>query len=268
MDMEVKRFMTGQPIAIDAGASALEALDLMIDHGIRHLPVLDDGRRICGVVSFDDLRAALPGLSNLRVTLGVEERIAARDVSVGDVMTYAPVTIRYDAPLEEAVSRMIEGRFGCLPVVDERGRLDGILSEIDLLQALATALWSKAERPTPTSMPRASTLVEDLRRERDHLARALERFEQREQEMTERRREIPLDLAEHGQEAEEGRLTESLAGQAVRRLRAIEHALERAAAGRLTTCERCGERIADARLRALPGTTVCIRCSRAVEAGA
>lgn len=265
MDLEVKRFMTGRPVTIEAEASALEALDLMIDHGIRHLPVLDDGRRLRGVVTFDDLRSALPGLSNLRVTLGVEERMAARDVSVGDVMTYGPVTIRWDAPLQEAVSRMIEGRFGCLPVVDEHGRLDGILTEIDLLQALATALWSQAERPASVEARREPTLLEALERERDHLVRELERFERSEQEMTARRREIPLDLAEHGQEVEGGRLTESLAARAARRLRAIEHALERASAGRLDSCERCGERIADARLRALPGTTLCIRCSRAVE---
>ncbi|MEZ4334010.1 MAG: CBS domain-containing protein [Myxococcota bacterium] len=268
MELEVKRFMTGQPITIDAEASALEALDRMMDHGIRHLPVLDAARRVCGVVTFDDLRSAFPGLTNLRVVLGVEERRAARDVSVGDVMTYAPVTIRWDAPLEEAVERMIEGRFGCLPVVDARGRLDGILTEIDLLQALATVLWSKGEPPATVVQRRTPTLVDDLERERDHLTRALARFERREQETTERRREVPLDLVEHGQEAEEGRLTESLAALAARRLRAIEHALERAAQGRLEICERCGQPIASARLRALPGTTLCIRCSRALEAGA
>ena len=57
-------------------------------------------------------------------------------------MTPDPTTIRADASLAEAVSRMLEGRFGCLPIVDDNGRLGGILTETDLLQALATVLWS------------------------------------------------------------------------------------------------------------------------------
>jgi len=41
---------------------------------------------------------------------------------------------------------MIEGRFSCLPVVDERGHLDGVLTATDLLHALATVLWSTDDR--------------------------------------------------------------------------------------------------------------------------
>ena len=263
MQTEVKGFMTGEPISIDAQASALEALDLMVDHAIRHLPVVGPDRRVHGVLSFDDLRAALPVPLSLRAVLSVEERWQSADISVGEVMTYAPVTIRYDAPLQEAVARMIEGRFGCLPVVDERGRLDGILTETDLLHALATALWSESERAAPAPQP--ENLVRDLERERNHLVHELGRYEHLEQAMTETRREIPLDSAEQGQVVEEGWLTEQLADLAARRLRAIEHALERAAMGRLGVCEGCGDRISPRRLRALPGATLCIRCGRAAE---
>lgn len=263
MQTEVKGFMTGEPVSIEAEASALEALDLMIDHAIRHLPVVDSERRIRGILSFDDLRAALPAPLSLRVPLAVEERWRVADISVGEVMTYAPVTIRYDAPLQEAVARMIEGRFGCLPVVDEGGRLDGILSETDLLHALATVLWAEGERSVPA--PKTETLVLELQREQVQLVQQLARYERLEQELTATRREIPLDLAEQAQGAEEGTLTEQLAELASRRLRSIEHALERAREGRLGACERCGGRISPRRLRALPGSTLCIRCSREAE---
>lgn len=264
MQTEVKGFMTGEPVSIEAEASALEALDLMVDHAIRHLPVVGPDRRIRGILSFDDLRAALPTPLSLRTPLAVEERWQVADITVGEVMTYAPVTIRSDAPLQEAVARMIEGRFGCLPVVDEVGRLDGILTETDLLHALATVLWAERVRSIPA--PKTETLVLELQREQDHLAQQLARYEQLEQERTATRREIPLDLAEQGQGAEEGYLSEQLAELASRRLRAIEHALERARAGRLETCERCGGRISSGRLRALPAATLCIRCGREAEA--
>jgi len=240
----------------------LGAIDLMIDHGIRHLPVVDRARRVCGVVSFDDLRAALPVPVSLHVPLTVDERRAVSDAAVGEVMTYSPVTIAYDAPLEEAAQRMLDGRFGCLPVVDEDGRLDGMLSETDLLSALITTLWV-ARRGEPA--PSAIGLSEALEQERSYLVKQLAAYERREREITRTRRELPLDSAEVGSGEEEGWLTDQLAELAARRLRAIEHALEREERGELTTCERCGGTISEARLRALPGTTVCIGCAREAE---
>lgn len=146
MEIDVKGFMTGAPISIEAEMSALAALDLMIDHAIRHLPVVDGNQRLCGIVSFEDLRAALPIPVSLAAPPGAEARQSSLDVSVGEAMTPSPVTIGADAALDEAVSRMLEGRFGCLPVLDEDGHLEGILTATDLLQALATVLWSTDDR--------------------------------------------------------------------------------------------------------------------------
>jgi CBS domain-containing protein/RNA polymerase-binding transcription factor DksA len=261
VDVEVKAFMTGEPISIEPEASALAALDLMINHAIRHLPVVDGAGRVCGVLSFDDLRAALPVPVSLRAPLPVDERRSLPDPAVGEVMTYMPITIRYDAPLEEAAQRMVDGRFGCLPVVDEKGSLDGIITETDLLQALVTVLWSERRSepaPAPVDLPAA------LANERAFLAGQLAAYKRREQEIT-TEREIPLEMAERGSDLEEGYLTEPLAELAARRLRSIEHALERHRRGELTVCESCGERIPEARVRALPGTSLCIRCGREAE---
>jgi len=262
VNSEVKTYMTGQPISIEPDASALAALDLMTDHGIRHLPVVDRSHRVCGVVSFDDLRAALPIPLSLHVPLTVDERHAVPDTAVGEVMTYSPVTIAYDAPLEEAAQRMLDCRIGCLPVVDEDGRIDGILSETDLLSALITTLWVvRRGEPVPSTV----SLADALEQERSYLAKQLATYERHEQEITETRRELPLDAAEEGSGAEDGWLTEQLAELAARRLRAIENALEREQRGMLDTCEACQGQIPEGRLRALPGATLCIRCARERE---
>jgi acetoin utilization protein AcuB len=150
MDVDTKGYMTGAPISIEPGMPALAALDLMVDHAIRHLPVVDSNDRVCGIVSFDDLRAALPIAVSLTVPPSAEGRQQALDVSVSEVMTPSPVTIGVDTPLDQAVSRMIEGRFSCLPVVDENGHLDGILTVTDLLHTLATVLWSTDDRAAAT----------------------------------------------------------------------------------------------------------------------
>jgi CBS domain-containing protein/RNA polymerase-binding transcription factor DksA len=266
MQTKIKPFMTGSPVSIEAGAAALEALDLMVEHGIRHLPVVEAQRRVVGVVSFDDLRAAFPLPVSLAAPPPPAERAALRELAVGEVMTYSPVTVTAGAPLEEAAQLLAERRIGCLPVVDEEGRLEGIVTETDLLNALVTLLWTRRRGEGALAAAPEAGLATALRAEREHLLERLGAYERHEQEITESRRELALDLAEHGSQATEAVFTEELADLAARRLRALEHALERAEQGKLGRCESCGGRISDARLRALPGATLCIRCARRSEA--
>jgi CBS domain-containing protein len=54
----VADYMTSQPIVVDAEATVVEATRVMIDAGIRHLPVLEDGRMV-GVMSMRDILAEL-----------------------------------------------------------------------------------------------------------------------------------------------------------------------------------------------------------------
>lgn len=268
MEAQVKSFMTGSPVAIRTDASALEALDLMIEHGIRHLPVTDGERRVVGILSFDDLRAAFPVPVRLASPPSVEDRLDLRDLTVGEVMTFAPVTARADAPLEEAAGLLAERRIGCLPVVDEDGRLDGIITETDMLHALVNVLWAERRRGSPVPGAGGPPALSDvLRAERLSLLAQLGEYERYEQALTEMRRETPFDRAEDGAQATEAEFTEELAELAARRLKALDRALERAEAGTLSRCESCGGEIPDARLRALPGATTCIRCAREREGG-
>lgn len=61
-----------------------------------------------------------------------------RSVSVEDVMTRHPVTVWTTSSLEDALQRMREGRVRRVPVVDERGRLAGILALDDIFEYLST----------------------------------------------------------------------------------------------------------------------------------
>jgi len=61
-----------------------------------------------------------------------------RAVSVEDVMTRHPVTVWTTSSIDDALQRMREGRVRRVPVVDERGRLAGILALDDIFEYLAT----------------------------------------------------------------------------------------------------------------------------------
>ena len=119
----VKAHMSGDPVAVSAETFAADAWRLMAERRIRHLAVVDAGRRVVGVLSRGDL-AHLPLAGKL----------------VRDLMTAEPETVLEGTPLAEAADRLADRRIGCLPVVDESGRLAGLLSETDVLRALATLL--------------------------------------------------------------------------------------------------------------------------------
>jgi CBS domain-containing protein/RNA polymerase-binding transcription factor DksA len=266
MQTTVKQFMSGDPVSIGPGASALDAYEMMLRHGIRHLPVVAPDSRVIGVLTADDLAAALALPLRAKRALDAGERRAALEWSVGEIMTHSPQTLCRDATLADAAERMAEGRFGCLPIVDESGRLEGLLSETDLLHALANVVSS--QKPREPGKPDAlAGLVSQLERERARIAERLDRYHAVERDLSADSHDRPMDFPERSAELGEVSLTEALDGLAARRLAAIDRALDHAAQGRLSRCERCGGPISLPRLRALPGTTLCIDCARAAESG-
>lgn len=256
----IKAWMSGDPVTANADESALAAHERMVRHGIRHLPIVDGERRVVGVLAIDDLRSALPVGADLRGAIDQSAREAEASWTVADLMTHAPETLGAEDSLQHAAERMADRRIGCLPIVDGAGRLSGILSETDVLRALATHLWTErlASERAPVS-PEASLLAA-LRRERDAVAKDLARLAERDRQRTAARRE-PGDRADVATLRSDEQLAETLEAAKARRLQALDHALDRAAHGRFGVCDHCGERIPVARLRALPGSTACIRCA-------
>jgi acetoin utilization protein AcuB len=262
MEDRVKAWMSGDPITATAEESALAAHERMIRFGIRHLPVIDGERRVVGVLAIDDLRSALPVGADLRAPIAGDARGDASGWTVADLMTHAPDTLGPDDSLQHAAERMADRRIGCLPIVDGADRLAGILSETDVLRALATHLWAERLNAERAPVPPEQSLLRELRRERDAVAKDLVRLGTRDRTRTEERRE-PGDLADSASLRTDEQLSETLEAAKSRRLAAIDHALERAAHGRFGVCDACGARIPVARLRALPGSTTCIHCADA-----
>ena len=261
MGSQVQDWMSRAPVSVGEHASALEAFDLMVEHGIRHLPVVVGPReRVIGILSIDDLRGAFPFDVSLRQPLGAVERMEARDYRVCDVMTWAPRTVHAGVSLEQAARCLAEHRIGCLPVVDEDERLVGILSETDALHALE-ALLRGASSP-PVGERTADGLVDALWAERDRIVEQLAKWQDTERGLWADTHDEPGDIADRAANAREVATLEPLSERAARRLRAIDRALERAQHGRFGICERCQGRIPPTRLRAIPETTLCVRCAR------
>jgi CBS domain-containing protein len=254
--------MTAKPITVSGDTAAAEALDRMVEGGIRHLPVRGADGALIGVLSIDDLRAALPFDVGPKQRLDPLERERLGDFRVSDAMTWAPLRVQPSTSLEEASRTLSKHRIGCLPVVETHGELVGILSETDALRAL-DALLRKEVPPSADRMGESESLTDALRSEHQRLVEQLAKWQADERELSADIREEPRDSADRA--ADEGGVAnlEFLSARAARRLRAIELALDRARRGRFGICERCQGRIPATRLRAIPETALCVRCPSA-----
>ena len=130
--MNVVDIMTADPTSISTEASLRNAVNLMHEHHIMHLPVLSKRKHLIGVISDRDCRQALNSPYILRERWQDEELLDKLDVR--SFMTPAPIIVEPDAPAVEAARLMLTHTIGCLPVM--RGEtLVGIITRSDILIA-------------------------------------------------------------------------------------------------------------------------------------
>lgn len=122
-------------ITIAPDATLKEAHDKMWAEGIRHLPVVEDGRLV-GIVTDRDIRLA---------TSTLKKDPLSCDAPVRAVMKTPVLTADPLDPVEDAARLMREEKVGCLPVVEGK-ELIGIITGIDLLDALI--VLTGATRPS------------------------------------------------------------------------------------------------------------------------
>jgi acetoin utilization protein AcuB len=123
--MLVRDIMSSPAVSIPPAMTLEDAYRMMQERGIRHLPVLDEGRLV-GVITDRDLRLATSTF--VRSPLSLQGRVS-------EVMCAEPMTAEAGDPVEDVAFRMRERKIGCLPVMDD-GQLIGIITGLDLLDAL------------------------------------------------------------------------------------------------------------------------------------
>jgi CBS domain-containing protein len=133
----VKDVMTASVVAVREDADFKEMVAVMRSRRVSAFPVIDAADKVIGVVSEADLllKEAAPTLPRglVRLAWRLAERSKAAGVTAVEVMTRPAVTIGQDAPVAEAAQRMQSRRVKRLPVVDDDGRLRGIVSRADVL---------------------------------------------------------------------------------------------------------------------------------------
>ncbi|MCL1598778.1 MAG: CBS domain-containing protein [Actinomycetia bacterium] len=134
--------MTSEVKTISSDAALKEAATVMVKAGISGLPVVDDGRRVIGIITEADFVNAEANRSwgrqrrrLLANFLGEAEHHQAK--TVGDVMSRDPHTIDRESTVTEAARKMTDLHVKRLPVVTPDGSLEGIISRADVMGAFA-----------------------------------------------------------------------------------------------------------------------------------
>jgi CBS domain-containing protein len=95
----------------------------MNDRYFRHCVVVDQAGVVVGVISDRDILRALARNPN------------ARSKSLDQIMTKNPITVKRNTAIIDAVAKMVAKRINCLPVIDDDGRVCGIVTSTDLLKS-------------------------------------------------------------------------------------------------------------------------------------
>lgn len=155
--MRARDIMTTAVVTVPADGTVDEAVKKMLDHHVSALPVVDDKGKLVGLISEGDLMRRLQDSDRPRRSWWLEllggpetspkDFIKARSHRVSDVMTCDVVSVAEDTPVSEIARTLEKRRIKRVPVLRD-GKVAGIVSRANLIQALAAATQGKLPQPS------------------------------------------------------------------------------------------------------------------------
>ena len=125
--MKVRKYMSSPALTVKADADYRLAFDVMRAKRVHHLPIVDANGRLVGIVAQRDMIMAATHYQNAAVEMA-------------EVMRRPVISIGPDMPIVEAAQLMMNRQIGCLPVVDEKLAVTGIITESDLFAVFVRLL--------------------------------------------------------------------------------------------------------------------------------
>ena len=126
--------MTNRVFVVRADETVAALVDLMHEHQVRHVPVVDEDGDLIGLVSHRDLLRNSLIEQDDEVQVDKEELLER--LQVGDLMLGEVDRVKPDTDIRDAAQLLLDHKYGCLPVV-EGNRLVGILTESDFVRLMA-----------------------------------------------------------------------------------------------------------------------------------
>ncbi|MFQ5757677.1 MAG: CBS domain-containing protein [Acidiferrobacterales bacterium] len=141
----VDEIMTTDLATLPENATLQDAIQLMAEKHIRHIPIVNNARELIGLITHRDVLASTD--STLRPQ---DERQSPDSVLVKKIMTRKVATVAEGTSLRSAAIQIERHKYGCLPVVTD-GKLRGIITDSDFV-AVAINLLQQLDDLEPPEM--------------------------------------------------------------------------------------------------------------------
>ena len=140
--MLVRDQMNPDPITATPETTHRQAAELIREHNIHHLPIVDKRGKLVGIIVEDDLFSAQPSPAT---TLSIYEiHSLLSKLELKQIMRHPVYTVNGNCSLEEAAALMLKHDIGCLPVM-ENDTLVGIITDTDVFRAFVSMLGGSEE---------------------------------------------------------------------------------------------------------------------------
>lgn len=161
-DKHVSDVMTRKVVTLTDTMPVAEAWETMLKNLLKALPVLNKNGEVVGILTDEDLLEKIGLQQHLSIAERLDEKtlqaelesLRTSPLKVADVMVSPAITARGDEPLGIAAARMAEHRIKRLPVLDEKGKLAGVLSRVDVLKQVVSEESRKRAAKAPTGAAR------------------------------------------------------------------------------------------------------------------
>lgn len=132
--MEIKDLMTSPVMTVHPNDKMEKAAEVFENEPFHHIPVVDDDRKVVGIISRHDYYKILNAFTVFNTyNSRRSNETMMKALLTKDVMTKQVATINMNDPVEKAVGIFQENRFHALPVVNDQKLLEGIITTYDLL---------------------------------------------------------------------------------------------------------------------------------------
>ena len=151
MSKTVADLMTRDPITVTTATSLSAAVKILVDRKVSGLPVVDEAGKLVGVISESDLMWREKGIDMPPHIMFLDSVIYLQNPAkydlelhkvlgqtVGEVMTAHAISITANATLPAAARIMHDKKIHRLPVIDAENRPIGIITQGDIVRAIAT----------------------------------------------------------------------------------------------------------------------------------
>ena len=151
--VSARDIMATKVVSVQPESPLADVVEIMSEHGVSGVPVLDSEGKVLGVISEKDILFQFLGekAGNFMAALqrclhaGGCMAVPVRKLKAGEVMTSPAVTVSEDAFLGEIVELLTQKGINRLPVTDSDGRLVGIIARSDIVNATLrgrTCTWN------------------------------------------------------------------------------------------------------------------------------